>query len=143
MAVRDKPSEVLTPEAMDKVLLLIESGMSQREVAAEFRVSLPSLNAYLNSEAYAERSAHARRDSAEAWLDKGLQAIEAAMLKTGPMDVQAARAYAQECARRAAIRNPQYREHSKVEHSGSVSRADALTDEELQAVIDAKTPRQA
>jgi hypothetical protein len=36
-----------------------------------------------------------------------------------------------------------YGDRLNLEHSGSVSRADALTDEELQAVIDAKTPRQA
>jgi hypothetical protein len=125
---------------MDRILEMIESGMSHTAVAAEFNVSRPSLHNYLNSEAYADRSARAMAASAEAWLDKGLQAIEAAMLKAGPMDVQAARAYAQECARRAAIRNPQYREHTKVEHSGSVSRTDQLTTEELQAVLEAKTP---
>jgi transcriptional regulator with XRE-family HTH domain len=125
---------------MERILEMIESGMSQAQIAKEFNVSQPSLNAYLNNETYADRSARAKEISAEAWLDKGLQAIEAAMLKAGPMDVQAARAYAQECARRAAIRNPQYREHSKVEHSGSVSRTDALSDDELQAVLAAKTP---
>jgi transcriptional regulator with XRE-family HTH domain len=125
---------------MERILEMIESGMSQAQIAKEFNVSQPSLNAYLNNETYADRSARAKEISAEAWLDKGLQAIESAMRKDGPMDVQAARAYAQECARRAAIRNPQYREHSKVEHSGSVSRTDALSDDELQAVLAAKTP---
>ena len=135
-----RPAEVLTPATMDRILEMIESGMSQLQIAKEFNVSQPSLNAYLNNETYADRSAHARQLSAESWLDKGLQAVEAAMLKASPYDVQAARAYAQECARRAAIRNPQYREHSKVEHSGSVSRTDQLTDDELQAVLAAKTP---
>ena len=44
-------------------------------------------------------------------LDKGLAVIEASFPKgLGGIDASAARAYAQECARRAAIRNPQYRE---------------------------------
>jgi transcriptional regulator with XRE-family HTH domain len=124
---------------MERILEMIESGMSQAQIAREFNVSQPSLNAYLNNETYVDRSAHARQLSAESWLDKGLQAVEAAMLKASPYDVQAARAYAQECARRAAIRNPQYREHTKVEHSGSVSKTDALTEDELRAVLEAKT----
>lgn len=68
------------------------------------------------------RSARAMAASAEAWLDKGLAAVEAAIddpayQGTGK-DSGASRAYAQECARRAAIRNPRYREKTGVEVSG-------------------------
>lgn len=70
----------------------------------------------------ANRSARAKEASAEAWLDKGLAVVEAAIddpayQGTGK-DSGASRAYAQECARRAAIRNPRYREKTGVEVSG-------------------------
>jgi hypothetical protein len=66
----------------------------------------------------AERSARARSISAEAWLDRGLAAVESAMQKDGNVDATAAKAYAQECARRAAIRNPAYRDKIQQEISG-------------------------
>lgn len=68
------------------------------------------------------RSARAMAASAEAWLDKGLAAVEAAIddpaYQGAGKDSGASRAYAQECARRAAIRNPKYREKTGVEVSG-------------------------
>ena len=136
-----KPSEVLTPEAMDKVLQMIESGMRQLEIAQEFHVSKPSLNAYLNSDAYADRSARARLESAEAWLDKGLQAIKDAMDKSSGLDATAARAYAQECARRAAIRNPRYNERLSVDLTAKVTTNAQLTEAELMEIAArGKTP---
>ena len=64
------------------------------------------------------RSARARERSAEAWLDRGLETLEKALDKESGMDASAARAYEQACARRAALRNPLYREKQALEHSG-------------------------
>ena len=49
-----------------------------------------------------------------------MKTIESSLSKSGDVDPTAARAYAQECARRAAIRNPKYREQRGVEHSGEI-----------------------
>lgn len=93
-------------------------GKTYREMAAEFGVSASTVCAWLNADDLAERSARAREQSAEAWLDRGLEYLESALDKESGKDAGAARALAQECARRAAVRNPQYRDKQQLEHSG-------------------------
>ena len=87
----------------------IEQGRTFGAIAAEVGVSRASLHHWL-SESHSDRSAHARLQSAEAWLDRGLEAVESSLQKSSGIDPTAAKALAQECARRAAIRNPQYRD---------------------------------
>lgn len=113
----------------------IESGESQTEIAKSIGVSIGSLSTWLNQDQYAERSARAREKSAESWLDRGLYMIEQACDKTSGIDATAAKAYAQECARRAAIRNPRYVEKTAHQHSGvlKVAKTD-MTDDELAAI---------
>lgn len=103
----------------EKILSRIEGGESQREIAASYKVSVSTLNGYINADDKCERSALAREMSAESWLDRGLDAIESALSKSGDVDPSAARAYAQECARRAAVRNPKYRDKVSAEISGA------------------------
>lgn len=115
-----------TNELMDWVLSKIHAGDSQAELALQLGIGTATLSGWLCDESQfegiTERSAHARQASAEAWLDKGLAVLRAAMddpaYQGGGTDSGAARAYAQECARRAAIRNPQYRDKTGVEVSG-------------------------
>lgn len=95
---------------LEAILERIEEGESQTDIAKSLGVGIATLSRFLNSDENAERSARARSYSAEAWLDKGLAVISSALDKQGGVDASAARAYAQECARRAAIRNPQYRD---------------------------------
>lgn len=112
----DRPSqETLTERLLD--------GKTYREIALEFGVSVGTVFNWLNAEDMIEHSARARELSAEAWLDRGLGYLESALSKESGLDAGAARALAQECARRAAIRNPKYRESQKVdlEHSGGVT----------------------
>lgn len=100
----------------------VEAGESQNDIARSLGVSQGSLSAWMDSPSHLDRSARARQLSAEAWLDRGLECIATALRKDGGIDASAARAYAQECARRAAIRNPQYRDKVDVDAklSGSV-----------------------
>jgi hypothetical protein len=65
-----------------------------------------------------------------------LEAIESSMLKNSGVDPHAARAYAQECARRAAIRNPAYREKTGVEITGAKGGP-------IQTIAATATPEQA
>lgn len=110
----------LTPEQIDDILERISSGESQAEISRSIGLSPARLSEILNAnEEISERSARARSISAEAWLDRGLAAIESAMSKSGDVDASAAKAYAQECARRAAIRNPQYSDKQRHEVSGA------------------------
>ena len=105
---------------LDAVLERIESGDSQAEIARDLGITPGRLSQLLSAdEEIAKRSARARSTSAEAWLDRGLAAVESAMDKTGNVDATAAKAYAQECARRAAIRNPAYRDKIQQEISGA------------------------
>ena len=104
---------------LDAVLDRIMNGESQAEIARDLGITPGRLSQLLGEdEEIAKRSARARSISAEAWLDRGLAAVESAMDKTGNVDASAAKAYAQECARRAAIRNPQYRDKVQQEISG-------------------------
>lgn len=94
----------------------IESGDSQAEIARDLGVVPSTLSELLNKPEHAERSARARELSAEAWLDRGLRALEEAPADSN--EIARARAIAQECARRAAIRNPRYSEKRVHEVSG-------------------------
>lgn len=87
------------------VIALIAEGATQRELAEKFGVRLSALNGWLH--ATEERSARAREAmmvSAEAWLDRGMQALMDAPPDNA--EIARARAIEQHCARRAAIRNP-------------------------------------
>lgn len=134
-----RPS-VIHDDKLEEILERIEDGESQASIAASLKVSTGALSAYLNRDGVAERSAQARQSSAEAWLDKGLQAIKDAMDKSSGLDATAARAYAQECARRAAIRNPRYNERLSVDLTAKVNTNAQLTDAELMAIAARKTP---
>lgn len=95
----------------DEILARIANGESMREIAEDEKCSPVTIwNALRATDDLAERCARAMELSAEAWLDRGLDAIESALSKSGDVDASAARAYAQECARRAAVRNPRYRD---------------------------------
>lgn len=109
----------ITDFGEDQIFSLIKSGSTQTEVAEKIGISVSALNTWLH--ASPESSARAREAmaaSAESWLDRGLKPLQEALDKGSKIDAQAARAYAQECARRAAIRNPRYREKISAEISG-------------------------
>lgn len=97
----------------------IEAGETYRDLAASIGVGLWDVSKWLNTEKNQPQSARAREASAESWLDKGLDVISTALPKDGGIDASAARAYAQECARRAAIRNPKYRERTETAVTGA------------------------
>ena len=63
--------------------------------------------------------AHARINSAEAWLERGMAALVDSLDKHSNTDAGAARAYDHACARRAALRNPAYRESKTTELTGA------------------------
>lgn len=123
----------MTDTAIDWAIERIYEGDSQSSIAKALGVSAGHLSESLSVDhatltmpqagTIRERSASARVASAEAWLDKGLDVVYAAIydpsFKGAGMDAGAARAYAQECARRAAIRNPAYREKTGVEITGA------------------------
>jgi hypothetical protein len=123
---------------IDAICARIECGESQAEIARSLELSAATLSTWLNQPERAERSARAREMSAEAWLDRGLEAIESALSKTGTVDASAAKAFAQECARRAALRNPRYVDKTAHEHSGPgggpLRHAHELTDDQLAAI---------
>lgn len=106
-------------ETLTYIIDSIRGGQSQAEIAALLGVSAGTVSTWLDRDADTiERSARARIQSAEAWLDRGLKAVTDAMDRKSGMDATAARSVAQECARRAAIRNPAYREKTGVEITG-------------------------
>jgi predicted transcriptional regulator len=107
-------------ETIDWIIEQIRSGQSQASIAKALGVSTGSVSMWLDRDADTiERSARARIASAEAWLDRGLEAVESALMRDSGVDATAARAVAQECARRAAVRNPAYREKTGVEITGA------------------------
>jgi hypothetical protein len=73
----------------------------------------------LTNEKNRDHSARALLNSAESWLDRGFEAIVKADASDGrySAEIQKARAIAQECARRAAIRNPRYSDRQTVQHT--------------------------
>lgn len=103
---------------IESLLEHVRDGMTYREIGAKYGVNASTICRWLAAdEEIAQQSARARQDSAEAWLDRGMSYLESALSKESGLDAGAARALAQECARRAAIRNPKYRDNQKVELS--------------------------
>lgn len=102
----------------ERALRLVEEGLSYDDIALQMGVDRKTVIARLD-ELPDSAHAHARSNSAEAWLDRGLSKLEEALDKNGDTDSSAARAYEQACARRAALRNPAYRESSKTEITGA------------------------
>lgn len=115
-------------------------GETDREIALAIGRSLGCLHDAINAAQPDVRSAHAaaRAASAEALLDLGLAVVQSALHKSGDIDPSAARAVAQEYARRAAIRNPAYREQKgvAVDLSGviKVTTATDMTDAQLAEI---------
>lgn len=103
---------------IEAVCLRVEAGETQRELAASIGVGIGTLVAWLHLPEHEKRYEQAKLASAEAFLDLGFEAVKAALPKSSKTDATAARAFAQECARRAALRNPRYVEKTAHEHSG-------------------------
>ena len=83
------------------------------EIANELGCNVGTLSRWLRLDA--QRSARAdivMSESAESWLDRGLQALTEAASDNA--EIQRARAIEQHCARRAAVRNPAYRDRVDV-----------------------------
>ena len=94
------------PDILERIL----EGESQREIAKHYGCTRHRLLTLLETDDATKAKADwALANSAEAWLDRGLEPLQAAIYDLG-MSANAARAYAQECARRAAVRNTRYRE---------------------------------
>ena len=92
------------PDDMSEILALIRDGKSHKEISKGLGVSHSTLCGWLSQPEHFDQSARAMLASAEAWLDRGLDAIE------NNEDAHRGRYIAQECARRAGIRNMHYRE---------------------------------
>lgn len=131
---RDKLETV----GIDALCERISAGETYQEIADSLGIGVGTVHAFLHStHEYAEKSARARTESAEAWLDRGLKPLGEALSKLSEIDAHAARAYEQACARRAAIRNPVYRDHTRVDTnlSGVVGIA-ALSEEQVANELD-------
>lgn len=112
---------------IDVVTAMLENGLTQAQIAKSYGVEPSELSRWAYSES--ERSqlfARARENSAEAWLDRGLLAIESSMSKSGDVDPSAARAYAQECARRAGIYNAKYKDKQGTQVNVAVDNSQRL-----------------
>ena len=118
---RDKPQTNMTeprkkrgqpskqPEDMSGILAQIRDGKSHREISKGLGVSHGVLCLWLSKPEILEHSSRAMLESAEAWLDRGLDAIE------HTEDANRGRYIAQECARRAGIRNMHYRDRMSID----------------------------
>ena len=120
-----RAADQVTPRAriehfgFDGILDSIRAGKSQSEIAKSLGVHCATLTRFLREDdERARQTDRAMTDSAEAWLDRGMRALEEARgMDTAA--VQLARAVEQACARRAAIRNPRYSEKRAVELTGA------------------------
>ena len=132
-----------TTLGIDHILDLIYAGQSQTEIARNLNISVASLNGYIHSRPeWSARAKQIYQESAESWIDRGhAYLVEAA---SDNAEIQRARALEQHCARRAAIRNPRYRDNVSVEHTGQVelrSITRRIIDTAVPMVEDALPPR--
>lgn len=94
---------------IDSIAEQIYNGATYGEIAEKAGVSRHALNDWLATH-HPARDKSAREESAEAWLDIGLDAVQSSMRRDSGIDPNAAKALEVHCARRAAIRNRLYRE---------------------------------
>ena len=92
-----------------EVIEMIANGVSHREIGKKYGVTGVAVMGWVNAPQWALQSARAMADSAEAWLDRGLEAV------TDTEDPSRGRNIAHECARRAGIRNMHYRERMGID----------------------------
>jgi predicted transcriptional regulator len=136
----EAPTQQLTAKqrldliGIDEIAAMIEEGHSQVQVAQTLGVRQSTLNEWLHSRP--DRSARARAAmsaSAEAWLDNGLR-----YLLDAPADmaeIGRAKALAQECARRAAVRNPAYRDKVDHTYAGQITHSvEQMTRQQLEQI---------
>jgi Mg-chelatase subunit ChlI len=133
------------PITLEDVTSRVATGQSFVQIAHDLGISRSNLYVMLDKWADQDSSARdkidaAKQISAEAWLDKGLTVIESALRRDSGVDSNAARAYAQECARRAAIRNPLYRDKVSVEHTRKAGDYSTMSDDELIALAHRQQP---
>ena len=104
------------PQDMPAILAEIRDGKTHREIAKRLKISHSTLCDWLAKPDVSDLSARAMLDSAEAWLDRGLEAVELTP------DANRGRYIAQECARRAGLRNRYYRERMAIDsnHTGTI-----------------------
>ena len=127
----------------DAIIDMIYAGQSQAEIALAVGCDPALINRWLHADP--QRSARARAamaESAEAWIDRGHAYLVGAASDNA--EIQRARALEQHCARRAAIRNPRYRDNVSVEHTGQVelrSITRRIIDTALPLVEDAQPSR--
>ena len=127
-----KPKALTTAQRLDAVGIdticrRIESGEDDGTIASSLGMDRMSLRQWIKGREHEDVIKSAREESAEAWLDDGLNTIRSSLSKDNGIDSGAARAYAQECARRAAIRNPRYRDKQTIDLSAEVV---TMTDEQ-------------
>lgn len=101
--------DLLDKIGFDTIIERIEHGATQAELMREYGVSAGSLNAWLHATSECSaRAKNAMRISAEAFLDRGHEALLSA--DSTQAEIARARALEQHYARRAAVRNPHYSE---------------------------------
>ena len=93
---------------IEEVCARVLAGDTITDIVKGCGVSLCTFYSWVEREENKEAFARAKEKSAESWLDKGLKPLEEALYKDSGIDASAAKAYAQECARRAALRNMKY-----------------------------------
>jgi hypothetical protein len=140
-----EPQASATRFNLDDIVTRIETGQSFVQIAQELGTARSHLYAMMARWSAQDSSARDRLDaakqlSAEAWLDKGMDTLEQALRRDSGIDSTAARAYAQECARRAAIRNPQYRDKVDVSVQRKAGDYSGMSDDELIALAKAQQP---
>jgi transcriptional regulator with XRE-family HTH domain len=116
--LRVTDAERLDAIGIEGIAQRIESGQTQRQIAADLDMPVSTLNAWLRKDEHSARARAAMQQSAEAWLDRGMSALEEA--PPDQAEIARARALEQHCARRAAIRNPAYRDGANVDHTVAV-----------------------
>ena len=101
---------------IDVICSRISEGEDDGTIAASLGMARTQLRDWIQSREHDKKVGSARENSAEAWLDKGYSVLQSALSKESGIDGGVAKSIAQECARRAAIRNHKYRD--KVAHGG-------------------------
>ena len=122
----------------DLILQRIESGESEGEISRSLGIGYSSLARWIRLNPEREVAVRdSRRQSARAWYDRGLAALEASSTM---FDLAKAREIANHCRKYAAVINPrEFSERVSIEAEVTPSQSITEIDAKLQALLGAST----
>ena len=118
---------------LDRICEAVAAGLTHPEVAREFGVGYGDFRSWVSAESARARAIEAAgKASGDAWMDRGLQRLEAA---SDALELGKAREIVQHCRKMAAIRDRRYSDRVQVDTEVTLAQDPQALEARLQALL--------